>query len=113
MPRVFVPHIPSRFDKATHTRHPAIDLEPAAAFGEVVFCVSPYARTGPNFITQAIREQRDALADFRPEDFIVCAGDPILIASAMSFAGKRCGGPVRVLRWDKRHHIYELMEVEL
>lgn len=111
-PRVFVPQVPSRYDREKAEWRPTISLRPAERFGEVVVLLPPQASRAhalPNVI--AMREQLRAA---RPEDWLVGVGDPTLIAAAatmiMRFAG---GNALRMLKWDRLAGDYVEMEIPL
>lgn len=102
MRKVFIPQVPTRFDKATGARVPSIDLNPAAEFGEMVEMSS----------SGNIAEVSSAIRDMMPGDMILATGDIILVAAAIAKASQRFGA-ISVLRWDKKRRQYTIEEVEL
>lgn len=110
MPVVYVPSIPTRYDAATDRRIPAINLNPAAEYGPVTQLVeSPEALSDLPASLITLRERSLAI---RPEDYVVAAGDIILVAAVLAHACER-NGSVRVLRWDKHRRTYDVVEVKL
>lgn len=110
MSRVFVPQVPSRFDRSMGAWVPTISLEHAAKFGDVVVMLPPEAsRLATVPISRALREK---MRDFGPEDFIVAVGDPSVLAMAAVLAHKTVG-KLRLLKWDRVMSEYILMEIEL
>lgn len=114
MPKAYLPNVPTRFNHLDGSRAPALNLQPINDFGEPVWLTPPGIRTGPNFIHQAIEKITNALQPFTAKDYLVCIGDPILIAVAIHRAALNIfPDPVRTLRWDKNKQAYELLEVSL
>lgn len=110
MRKVFIPSLPTRYDAATQSRVPSLDLNPAAQFGELVKMVE-----GPvdkDSIQSAINAIAEAAQDIEPDDLVLCVGDFILAAACIAYACDR-NGAVNVLRWDKNRRSYDILEVEL
>lgn len=98
-PRVFVPQLPSRFDRATNLWIPSINIAPAEEHGVLVTLLPPNANrmhTAP--LVAAMREKME---DFNENDSVVAVGDPALIMAAGIIAASKTGGEVNVLKWDK------------
>ena len=99
MAKVFVPHVPSRYDSATRLWIPTINLDPAAKHGEVVEILPPSAnRAG---IAPVLEVLKTALRSYSSDDYIVAVGDPSLFAAAACIAAKQTGGLLRMLKWDR------------
>jgi hypothetical protein len=109
--KVFIPQLPTRFDKATNTRVPAIDVNPAAQFGELVQIFSiDISRE------EALTRTRDraALEHNRvgPDDFILAVGDITLLALVVTYALMH-NGRATLLRWDGDAKLYKQEEIHL
>lgn len=107
MNNVFIPDIPTRYDKATDSRIPSIDLNPASQFGELV----PMSSSGnPNEVQ--MEEVRETASRVGPEDYVLCVGDIVLTALAIASVCA-VNGSVRLLRWDRESRSYNVVTVEL
>lgn len=112
MKRVFLPHVPTRFDPLSQTRVASIDFTPATKFGQLVELTNFDRAVASGDINDALDQIQTNLSALTPNDFIVAAGDPILIAAAISYANDLIG-VARVLRWDRQSSQYNLVEVVL
>lgn len=112
MSKVYVPNIPTRYDPITEGRVSAINLEPATKFGELVQLVPSDTDLSNDGISNALDLLGETLKDYGPDDFVLSAGDPILIAAAICYASD-AAGDVKVLRWDRNNRRYQLLEVIL
>jgi hypothetical protein len=84
---------------------PKNNITPAAAFGELVELAPPAPSMNriPPFILQKIER---ALFAFNPEeDFLLPVGDPLLIATATAFLGRRFDS-FRILKWNRKTASY-------
>jgi len=111
-PRVFLPSVPTRYDPISNKRVSSIDLKPAMKFGELVTLVDPQNSYRDDQIHDAIIELQEKLHDFGADDYLLCVGDPILIAAAMTYASDRTS-TVKVLRWEKSRREYDCAEITL
>jgi len=101
--RVLIPQVPTRFDKVAGRRVPSVDLNPAARYGEFTELS----------VDGGIEELRSRFAvEARANDYILCVGDVVMVAAAISYACDAFG-KARLLRWDKNRKTYDTMEVEL
>jgi hypothetical protein len=101
--------MPARWDEATNMWIPTLNLTPAARWGElVVLFQQNVSRAATSAIVQAMREKMDG---FTEEDCLVAVGDPALLASASCIAARKCGGLLRILRWDRMARDYNLLEL--
>ena len=79
---------------------PAIDLTPAAEWGEIIILLnSPQSFISPE---QTIKVLRDKMSDFCDDDFLVPVGDPALMCAVAMVASHINGGRVKMLKWDRR-----------
>lgn len=108
MRKVFIPSLPTRWDAATHSRVPSLDLNPAAKYGDLENMTD-----GDHHDIQADIDQIRIAADkIGPDDLILCVGDVILCAAAMAYVAAD-HGTVNILRWDKVKRGYNIEEVTL
>lgn len=112
MARVYLPHVPTRYDHLTNSRVPSVDFGPAAAFGQLVELTTYDRAISSDEIDDALEQIQTNLSQLTDRDYIVAAGDPILIAAAVSYAHDLIG-VARVLRWDRQTKKYNLVEVVL
>lgn len=105
--KVYIPSIPTRWDAATEMRVPSVDLNPAADFGELIAMSN-----GTGDINDQLIQVADAAKKVEAGDLILCVGDVVLTASAMVHVNNKHGS-INLLRWDKRRHCYDEMEVAL
>ena len=111
MSKVFIPHVPSRFDKVTRSWIPTVEIALASKFGEIVTMLPPdAARAAINPCVTAMREQ---MAGFTAEDWVVAVGDPSLIGAACVIATSKTRGLLRLLKWDRMLGDYIPIEVKL
>lgn len=111
-PKVHVPVIPTRYDRATDTRVPSIDLNTAERYGEL-FPMTPHDTVvTPENVQSLIECVKDRVAEFDPEDYLLLCGDALLMSAALTYAVDQ-HGTIKVLRWDRRRKAYDVMEVTL
>ena len=111
MPRVFAPHIPSKFDTATKLWIPSVEIAPAEKYGTVVAMLQPNsARAG---LAPCVAAMKERMADYNEEDFLIGIGDPSLIGAAACIAVRRTGGLLRMLKWDRMAKDYFVAEVRI
>lgn len=109
-PKVYAPQLPSRYDAATKLWIPTLNMDPAKRYGELVVLLPPNANrmhTAP--LTAAMRDGMEAFCE---EDYLVCVGDPTLIAAAALIAARKTGGRLKMLRWDRLQGHYAPVEVQ-
>jgi|AntRauTorcE11898_2_1112593.scaffolds.fasta_scaffold00643_7 hypothetical protein len=111
-PKVFLPSVPTRYDPISSKRIPSIDLKPAMRYGELVQLVSLQAGFREDEIHEAIETLQEGLQNYTSEDYILCVGDPILMAAAITYATD-LSQTVKVLRWDKVKREYDCAEITL
>lgn len=112
MNNVFVPYVPSRHDPLTGERVPIHDLQPAQQYGTPLLVIPTTEIIRPDNIQDLIEEVREDLKHYSAGDSVVCIGDPLLVAAAIS---KACevAGSCHVLHWDRRKQTYNRIEVKL
>lgn len=110
MSRVFVVQNQHRYDRESRTFVPKYDVSEANQFGEVVELLSPTA--APFHPEPILDELREKLNDFGDDDFILCIGNPLLLAWAYAIAADVNEGTVRALQWSGKDHRYLPVKVE-
>lgn len=110
--RVFVASLPTRWDAATKSNVPTLDLNPALVFGELHILTRGQKSIGD--METAVATIKEAAIDFTPEDYILMVGDPILNAALVTAIVMNADiqqDLVRCLRWDRRNRSYEVISV--
>ncbi|MCK1668666.1 hypothetical protein [Bradyrhizobium sp. 153] len=110
MSRVFVVQQPAVFDRVLKTFVPKYDLTPAAAHGRLVYLLGP-GNIFKDRMDQATKQIARVMSDYSMRDCLLAVGDPVAIAAAVMIAGKRTGGVVRLLKWDRLSASYECFSV--
>lgn len=110
MRRVFVPNLAMRRDFQTRKWVPAIDIAPAAAWGQLVHLTEQNSWAVEH--QTRIDEMAKKLKEIDSEDYILAVGDPVLIGAAISIANELIGY-ARVLLWDRKERSYHLVEVSI
>ncbi len=87
------------------------DLTPAAEFGALKH-ILPGGPVSPDPEARLAGIRR-GLSGFRATDYLLPVGNPLAIGCAIALAAQLTGGPVRVLRWQRRDLRYEAAELNL
>lgn len=107
MPRIFIPQIPMRWDEALQRHRQFFSFASIENLGEKVVLFDP--DTQPHAVALMAKQIRSKMIDFTDEDYLVCIGDPTLIA-ACAIAASRVSPVVRLLKWDKQTSSYLKLE---
>jgi hypothetical protein len=107
MSKVFIPQLPTRFDKATGARVPSIDVNPASQFGDLVMMFSDIATR-----SAAIANVEWATQAILPDDYILAVGDVALLALTIVHTLRR-NGRATLLRWDNDFREYRTEELKV
>lgn len=108
---IYVPNMPMRFDKATGKFRPLVDITPAREHASTVRVLSEGAITTEE-LPERIREmQSTALMQMRPDDYILCLGDLVLVATLIANV-QILMGAASLLRWDRHTKRYNVVTVE-
>ena len=110
-PRIYIPHEPCRWDAAVQSCVPIYDLGPATKHGTL----TPLLPRGPLTLSsrEVVAKLREQLQDFTDDDFILCIGDPVIVASACMVAAQINGDYAKVLRYDRHNKEYRPVEINL
>lgn len=108
MKKVFIPHVVKKRDPQTGEQKPIFDFTAAKAFGEIVELSDAKTLHGESMLTSGALW--GDLLDFQKGDYLLCVGDPAMIALCAGILLRRFD-VLRVLRWDRITKTYQ--EVEL
>ncbi len=107
--KVYIPSIPTRWDEATQGRVPSVDLNPAGEFGDLIAMSN-----GTGTLDDQIEQVKEKAQEIELTDLILCVGDVVLTAVAIAATSMNyTSGTVTILRWDKKRHCYDEVEVSL
>lgn len=107
--RVFVIQNQHRWNAGVEKFEPKFDLSPAEEFGELVYLLSPTA--SPFNPDPLIKELRNKLYDFGPDDYLLLIGNPVLIGLSVSIASLCCDS-VSLLQWSGKDRRYIKISVD-
>lgn len=111
MSRVFAVQQHRRFDREAGELVDVHDLSPALRFGELLYLLSPTA--APWAVGEVVEELEGKLWDYRPEDYLLMVGNPVLCCLAAVVAARASGGRLRFLQWNGRSHEYIPVEAQV
>ena len=103
--RVFVPHEVLRRNVHTREFERAMDLSPAARYGELVFLL-PAGRPTNN-CAEYLPSLRAQLARFTVDDYLLPIGHPAVQAYCAALAARAANGRLRLLVWNAKQACYE------
>lgn len=108
---VYAVQVPERRDPQTRRIVPRYDLSPAHIYGDVEVLLSPTAK--PFRSKPIIEELYQKLKDFGDDDYVICIGNPILLALTVSIAVDINDGRAKLLQWHGHTEEYVPVEVDL
>lgn len=111
MTNVYIPQMPTKFDRASNLWIPIININPAKRFGALITMLPPAA--GRNSIETCVDSLERSMEDFGTEDLLVALGDPTIYAIAACIAARKTGGLLRMLKWDRQLGDYLLVEAQV
>lgn len=111
MPNVYVPQIPSRYDKGSGMWVPTVNISPAKKFGKIVELLAPEANR--LHVAPLVTVLREKMKNFTSDDMIIAVGDPSIIAITACIASKLNGGNLKLLKWDRQTTDYILVEAKI
>lgn len=87
------------------------DLTAAREYGSLEVLLA----SGPVLISPqiAIDKLRNKLRDFKPNDWLLCLGDPVVIAAASAIVAEVNNGVIPVLVWDRQVKRYLSIVVDI
>lgn len=107
LPCVLVPQFPTRMGADGPERMP-LDLTDAERYGRVCEVLGPSAKP---FDPDSVDQLDAAIADSSGDDWLLCIGNPTLIAAAAG-AFASIHGRLNVLQWQSRKGRYEAIRIE-
>lgn len=110
--KVFVTQVPSRRDVATGLWVPTVNIAPAEEFGEVVTLLPPGSQFFAAAETTRLIKQRLHDLGYKPGDYLLPLGNPVIMAVASAIAARRSGGSLNVLVWDRQTSRYVPYELD-
>lgn len=102
MPKVFLPQSPDSL---------SVNILPAAQFGDFVVCWQ-----GHQLLTNTawcIQQVRHAMKDATPHDYLLCIGDPSVIAICAIVFSQITGGRINILKWDRQEKEYYCVVIDV
>ena len=95
-------------------QHPApnINVLSASEFGYLVICLPKQ----DNIIYSAapfVRKMKKILQDFKPDDYILCLGDPSIIGLSTAVVSDTTNGQFNLLKWDRQEYKYYPLTIDL
>jgi hypothetical protein len=111
MAHVYVVQLAKRRNRDTGEIEPVFDITPAEEHGELVELLSPTAK--PFNPEPIIEELYVKLENYGDDDFILCIGNPILMALACSIAADINDGRVNMLQWNGHQGRYVPVEADI
>lgn len=102
MPNVF---IPQSLDNIK------INVLPARAFGDLKTCWDGTQLIHNVF--QCSRQIKRSMATAQPGDYLLCIGDPAVIALCAVILHNKTGGNYKILKWDKQERQYYSVVIEM
>jgi hypothetical protein len=109
--RVFVPQVPSRFDKGTRLWVPSVDISSAELYGDITVMFPPDAHSNRLAMEEIVAALSKILHDFKRTDFLLCCGAPALSHAAAILASRAAQGRIRILEWDRFARSYHPIEI--
>lgn len=98
-------YVPQSVDKK------GINILPAVEYGEIKVCWN-----GEQLMTDTfgcIRQIRKAMKNAVPGDYILCVGDPSVIAICAVVLSEKTNGYYRILKWDKQTKKYYAITINM
>lgn len=95
-------------------QHPApqINILSASDFGYLVICL-PSTDNMLYSTAPFIRKMKKNLQDFRPDDYILCTGDPSIIGLSTAIVSDITQGQFNLLKWDRQERRYYPLMIDL
>jgi hypothetical protein len=88
-----------------------MNMQPALRFGELVVLLPPNANRLHS--VPLIEAMKEGMKNFSESDYLVCVGDPSLIAAAACIAMRKANGLLRLLKWDRLTSDYISVEIRI
>ena len=96
----------------TQSGKPKINIMGASKYGEFKFLLPEFSQIifspGP-----LIFKLKQSLKDYKPEDYLLLTGDPVIIGVACSIVSDITNGKYNLLKWDKQERKYYPISINL
>src|SRR6266550_2638775 len=109
-PIVYIPQEP-RF-KQPDGSWKTVDMLQLLDFGSVEVLLEPGEQVTFNSAS-TVRRIASKMLNYRPQDFVVAAGDPVAIMIVGSYAAACTGGIFNILKWDRMERRYFKVPINL
>lgn len=110
MSRVFMANIPTKMAPGGDIVN-QMDLSPVDKYGEMISLLpGGDAMLSPQPWVTTLHNR---LRNFSNDDYILPVGDTVGIGMVMAIAASHNNGKVKVLRWNRKHYDYDVVEVKL
>ena len=95
-------------------QHPApqINILSASDFGYLVIWL-PSTDNMLYSTAPFIRKMRKNLQDFKPDDYILCTGDPSIIGLSTAIVSDITQGQFNLLKWDRQERRYYPLMIDI
>jgi|TARA_R110000764_G_scaffold5923_1_gene22875 hypothetical protein len=95
-------------------QHPPqnVNILSASDYGYLVICLPKL----DNIIYSSapfVRKMQKNLQDFKPEDYILCLGDPSIIGLSTAIVSDNTHGQFNLLKWDRQERRYYPLNIDL
>jgi hypothetical protein len=108
---VYVVQDHRRYDKLTGQYVSVHDLSPAEEFGQLKYLLTPTA--APWAPESIINDLWEGLEGFKPGDYLLMVGNPVLCALAAVVACDITGGRISFLQWNGKEYRYSPVEAQV
>jgi len=78
-----------------------LDITDASRYGVIQKPILPSTYNAQADVSDAVRHLEAGLSDIDNESYILCIGDPALIAVASIIAARNTGGELKLLKWNR------------
>ena len=101
----------NRFTGEQQTKQP-LNILPASDYGHFVFCLEQSSQIiySPQ---PFVHKMKKNLKDIREKDYILCMGDPSIIAISSAIASDTTQGKINMLKWDRQEKRYYPLSFKL
>lgn len=110
MSTVYVIQEQMHLDRIKQQYVPRFDLSPAEEYGNLEYLLSPTA--GPFHTGTIIKELKEALIHYTPEDYLLLVGNPVLIGLTTAIVAQRVG-EIQFLQWSGKDQRYIPIKAKL
>ena len=91
---------------------PNHDIAPAMRFGNLSVLLPSNTQIAFSTVP-TVRLLKRKLRGFTDNDFLLLTGDPVAMGLASSIAAVYNSGRYRVLKWDRREHMYIPVNIDI